>query len=80
MDINIYVTGKVNIQLNVNVPSNMQLVEQLQEGSLWCQARGVATIVSEVEEVAVSSEKVLTFRKGFNISFVCVCICERELF
>ncbi|KAF4370276.1 hypothetical protein G4B88_012960, partial [Cannabis sativa] len=59
------VAGKVEIQLNVNIPVDTELVEPLQEGCIWRQARGVATIVSEIEDVAGSSEKVLTLH--------CVC-------
>lgn len=63
----ISVTGKVNIQLNVNIPVDTELVEPLQEGCIWCQARGVSAIVSEVQDVEGPSEKVPIFS-------VCVCV------
>lgn len=34
-----------------------ELVEQLQEGCIWRQARGAATEISRVEEVAESLEE-----------------------
>lgn len=64
-------TGKINIQLDVNIPADTQLVEQLQEGSIWCQARGVAAIVSEVKDLAGSPDKVSIF----CVACVCVCVC-----
>ncbi|VVA15850.1 PREDICTED: NHL [Prunus dulcis] len=50
--------GRVSIQLNVDIPVDTELVEQLQEGCIWCQARGSATEVSGIEDVRGSSEKV----------------------
>ncbi|XP_068323767.1 uncharacterized protein [Pyrus communis] len=50
--------GRIGIQLNVEVPEDTELVEQLQEGCIWRQARGAATEVSRVEDVGGSSEKV----------------------
>uniref|UniRef100_A0A803PG78 Uncharacterized protein n=1 Tax=Cannabis sativa TaxID=3483 RepID=A0A803PG78_CANSA len=60
------VAGKVEIQLNVNIPVDTELVEPLQEGCIWRQARGVATIVSEIEDVAGSSEKVGSAQKWYD--------------
>ncbi|TQE12463.1 hypothetical protein C1H46_002116 [Malus baccata] len=40
--------GRVLIQLNVEVLDDTELVEQLQEGCIWRQARGAATEVSWV--------------------------------
>lgn len=54
----VYVTGRIGIQLNVEVPEDTEPVEQLQEGCIWRQARGAATEVSRVEDVGGSSEKV----------------------
>lgn len=54
-----YVAGRIDIQLNVDIPVDTELVEPLQEGCIWYQARGAATEVSAVEDVAGSSEKVL---------------------
>ncbi|PON60790.1 Six-bladed beta-propeller [Trema orientale] len=53
--------GKVNVQLNVSFPVDTELVEPLQDGCIWCQARGVATIVSEEE-----SEKVGSAQKWYD--------------
>ncbi|XP_015892347.3 uncharacterized protein LOC107426629 isoform X2 [Ziziphus jujuba] len=50
--------GKVDVQLNVDIPADTELVEQLQEGCIWRQARGAATEISGVEEAAESLEKV----------------------
>ncbi|KAM4117249.1 hypothetical protein ACJW30_02G109400 [Castanea mollissima] len=50
--------GRIDIQLNVDIPVDTELVEPLQEGCIWYQARGAATEVSAVEDVAGSSEKV----------------------
>ncbi|XP_024030080.1 uncharacterized protein LOC21398315 [Morus notabilis] len=58
--------GKISIQLNVNIPVDTQLVEQLQEGSIWCQARGVAAIVSEVKDLAGSPDKVGSAQKWYD--------------
>lgn len=51
-------TGKVGIQINVDLPTDIELVESLHEDSIWRQARGTATEISIVEEVAGPSEKV----------------------
>ncbi|KAK7836297.1 protein suppressor of quenching 1 [Quercus suber] len=51
-------TGRIDIQLNVDIPVDTELVEPLQDGCIWHQARGAATEVSAVEDVAGSSEKV----------------------
>lgn len=50
--------GRIDIQLNVDIPVDTELVEPLREGCIWLQARGAATEVSGVEDVAGSSEKV----------------------
>lgn len=52
--------GRIDIQLNVDIPVDTELVEPLQDGCIWHQARGAATEVSAVEDVAGSSEKVLS--------------------
>jgi hypothetical protein len=41
-----HATGRIDIKLNVDIPVDTELVEPLQEGSIWCQARGAATEVS----------------------------------
>lgn len=50
--------GRIGIQLNVEIPVDTELVEQLQEGCIWRQARGAATEVLGAEDVGGSSEKV----------------------
>ncbi|PSR94920.1 NHL repeat-containing protein [Actinidia chinensis var. chinensis] len=50
--------GRVDIQVNVDIPEDTELVEPLQEGCVWRQARGAATEVSGAESIKKSSEKV----------------------
>ncbi|KAJ4728504.1 NHL repeat-containing protein 2 [Melia azedarach] len=50
--------GRIDFKLNVDIPSDTELVESLREGCIWLQARGAAAVVSGAEEVAGSSEKV----------------------
>ncbi|XP_040994310.1 uncharacterized protein LOC121240843 isoform X2 [Juglans microcarpa x Juglans regia] len=50
--------GRIDIQLNVDIPVDTKLVEPLQEGCIWRWARGAAAEVSVVEVEAGSSEKV----------------------
>ncbi|KAK1551644.1 hypothetical protein Q3G72_001907 [Acer saccharum] len=50
--------GRIDIQLSVDIPSDTVLVEPVQEGCIWRQARGAATEVSGAEGVAGSLEKV----------------------
>lgn len=51
-------TGKIDIQLNINIPVDTELVEQLEDGCIWCRARGAATELSSVEDLTGSTEKV----------------------
>ncbi|XP_030532651.2 uncharacterized protein LOC115742487 isoform X2 [Rhodamnia argentea] len=50
--------GRVHIKLNVDIPKDTELMEPVQEGSIWRQARGAATEVRESGEEVGSSEKV----------------------
>ncbi|KAG4120426.1 hypothetical protein ERO13_D11G143350v2 [Gossypium hirsutum] len=50
--------GRVDIRLSIDIPTDTELVEPLHESCIWCQARGAATELSVVENVAGSSEKV----------------------
>ncbi|PPR94288.1 hypothetical protein GOBAR_AA26393 [Gossypium barbadense] len=50
--------GRVDIRLDIDIPTDTELVEPLHESCIWCQARGAATELSVVENVAGSSEKV----------------------
>ena len=55
------VTGRIDIKVNVDIPSDTELVESLQEGCIWRQARGTASVVLRAEDVAGSLEKVPAF-------------------
>ncbi|KAI3449881.1 hypothetical protein Pfo_006546 [Paulownia fortunei] len=65
--------GRVDIELNVNIPQHTDLVELPQEGCIWRQARGAAAEVSGVENKAASSEKVGVAQQWYdeidNLSF-----------
>uniref|UniRef100_A0A2C9V104 Uncharacterized protein n=1 Tax=Manihot esculenta TaxID=3983 RepID=A0A2C9V104_MANES len=50
--------GRIEIRLNVDIPMDVELVEPLQEGCIWRQARGAATEVLGRECTVGSSEKV----------------------
>lgn len=56
-----FVTGRIEIRLNVDIPMDVELVEPLQEGCIWRQARGAATEVLGRECTVGSSEKVFKF-------------------
>jgi hypothetical protein len=63
-----HATGRIDIKLNVDIPVDTELVEPLQEGSIWCQARGAATEVSGLEVIAGPSEKVLSLSLSLSLS------------
>lgn len=44
----------------MDIPKDAELVEPVQEGSIWRQARGAATEVHESEDDVGSSEKVIS--------------------
>ncbi|XP_057414825.1 uncharacterized protein LOC130709473 isoform X2 [Lotus japonicus] len=46
-----FLPGKIDIQLSVNVPLDIELVEPLQESCIWRQARGAATEISGMDDV-----------------------------
>ncbi|KAA8550640.1 hypothetical protein F0562_002324 [Nyssa sinensis] len=50
--------GRIDIKLNVDIPEDIELVEPLQEGCVWRQARGAATEISGEESRGESSKKV----------------------
>ncbi|KAK9206381.1 hypothetical protein WN943_016656 [Citrus x changshan-huyou] len=50
--------GRIDIKVNVDIPSDTELVESLQESCIWRQARGTASVVLRAEDVAGSLEKV----------------------
>ncbi|XP_075520194.1 uncharacterized protein LOC142553659 isoform X3 [Primulina tabacum] len=50
--------GRVDIELYISVPQQTELVEQPREGCIWRLARGAAAEVSELENKALSTEKV----------------------
>lgn len=63
-------SGRVDIEVIVDIPQHTELVELPQEGCIWRQARGAAAEISGVEREAVS-EKVHTlhaFLQFFTIS------------
>jgi hypothetical protein len=63
-----HATGRIDIKLNVDIPVDTELVEPLQEGSIWCQARGAATEVSGLEVIAGPSEKVLSLSLSLSLA------------
>lgn len=58
MILNFVVTGRIDIKINVDIPSDTELVESLQESCIWRQARGTASVVLKAEDEAGSLEKV----------------------
>jgi hypothetical protein len=68
----VYVTGRVDIRLNIDIPMDTELVEPLQEGCIWRQARGSATVILGAEDVVGSSEKVPSCRAFFLFSSSCL--------
>ncbi|KAK3021660.1 hypothetical protein RJ639_046384, partial [Escallonia herrerae] len=58
--------GRVDIQLNVDIPEDTELVEPLHENCIWRQARGTATEVSQEESRAASAEKVGVAQQFYN--------------
>ncbi|XP_047332335.1 uncharacterized protein LOC124935935 [Impatiens glandulifera] len=50
--------GHVDIQLNVDIPEDTEMVEPLQEGCLWRQARGSAIVFSGAEDILASSKEI----------------------
>lgn len=66
----LYDLGRVDIELNVDIPQHVDLVELPQEGSVWRQARGAAAEVSGVESKAASLEKVLANVPTYSSSFL----------
>ncbi|CAN1767395.1 hypothetical protein LINPERHAP1_LOCUS10243 [Linum perenne] len=51
--------GRTDIEIKVDIPTDVELVEPLHEGCIWRQARGTATEVSETKTEIDSSEKVV---------------------
>lgn len=58
--------GTVDIQLNVGLPEDTELVEPLQEGCVWRQARGAATEVSGAKSEEASTEKMGIAQKWYD--------------
>ncbi|XP_065874457.1 uncharacterized protein [Euphorbia lathyris] len=59
--------GQVDIKLNVDIPVDAEVVEPLEEGCIWRQARGAATVVLEREGVVGSSEKVGVAQEWYDV-------------
>lgn len=57
----LYETGRIDIQINVDIPVDTELLEPLQGGCIWRQARGACTVISGADDEAASLEKVATF-------------------
>lgn len=53
--------GTIDIELNIDIPQHTSLVEPLQEGCIWRQARGAATEISVAVDKASSTEKASYF-------------------
>ncbi|KAG6571580.1 Protein SUPPRESSOR OF QUENCHING 1, chloroplastic, partial [Cucurbita argyrosperma subsp. sororia] len=58
--------GKVGIHINVDLPTDIELVESIQEDSIWRQTRGTATEISIVEKVSGLSEKVGSAQQWYD--------------
>lgn len=69
----LYITGRIDIKINVDIPLDTELVEPLQEGCVWLQARGAATEVSRAEDLMGSSEKVHTLQIFLFNFFLILC-------
>lgn len=52
------ISGRVDIELIVDIPEYADLIEQPQQGCIWCQARGAASEISGVERQTTPSQKV----------------------
>ncbi|OIW01028.1 hypothetical protein TanjilG_14211 [Lupinus angustifolius] len=50
--------GRLDIHIRVDIPTDIELVEPLQDSCIWRQARGAATEVSAVDDVLGSLKKV----------------------
>ncbi|CAJ2655692.1 uncharacterized protein LOC123920050 isoform X2 [Trifolium pratense] len=57
--------GKIDIQLSVDVPADIELVEPLQESCIWRQARGAATEISGMDDPN-SIDKVGVAQQWYN--------------
>ncbi|KAL1545066.1 hypothetical protein AAHA92_21838 [Salvia divinorum] len=58
--------GRVDIELIIDIPQHADLVEQPQQGCIWCQARGAAAEISGVERQQVLSQKVSATQKFYD--------------
>ncbi|KAI3898463.1 hypothetical protein MKX03_001361, partial [Papaver bracteatum] len=59
-------SGRCDIEVNVQIPKDTELAAPLQEGCIWRQARGSAAEVSGSEEVATSAKKVGIAQQWFE--------------
>lgn len=69
----LYETGRVDIKLNIDLPEDTELREPIQEGCIWCQARGTATDVSTADIRGASSEKVETLPSFIQLFITKLC-------
>ncbi|CAN1767389.1 Protein SUPPRESSOR OF QUENCHING 1, chloroplastic, partial [Linum perenne] len=58
--------GRTDIEIKVDIPTDVELVEPLHEGCIWRQARGTATEVSETKTEIDSSEKAGVAQKWYD--------------
>lgn len=58
--------GKIDIDLNVDIPKNAELLEPLQEGCVWCQVRGAAVEVPGTDKIEASTEKVGSAQQWYD--------------
>ncbi|CAN1269675.1 Protein SUPPRESSOR OF QUENCHING 1, chloroplastic, partial [Linum perenne] len=59
-------TSRTDIEIKVDIPTDVELVEPLHEGCIWRQARGTATEVSETKTEIDSSEKAGVAQKWYD--------------
>lgn len=50
--------GKVDVHLTIDIPTNTELVEPLEESCVWHQVRGAAMVVLGTNDTAATTEKV----------------------
>ncbi|XP_042002523.1 uncharacterized protein LOC121751795 isoform X3 [Salvia splendens] len=58
--------GRVDIELIVDIPEYADLIEQPQQGCIWCQARGAASEISGAERQTAPSQKVSATQKFYD--------------
>jgi len=59
-----FVAGNIDIQLSVDVPADIEVVEPLHESCIWRQARGAAAEITGMDDPR-SIDKVLFANENF---------------